>query len=68
MSMHTIIFLFCVLDVMTLMRLQIQARKFIKTSTVYLYVKMAKYSYARFNVFIVFICTIGCTAIENIQN
>ena len=39
---------------MTLMRLQIQARKFIKTSNVYLYVKRAKYSYARLNCFYCF--------------
>ena len=52
--MHTIIFIFCVLDVMTLMRLQTQARKFIKTTNAYLYVKRAKYSYARLNCFYCF--------------
>ena len=36
----------CVQDAMALMRLKIQTRKLIKTSTVYLYVKKAKYSYA----------------------
>ena len=49
--MYTIIYIFCVLDVMTLIRLQVQARKFLKTSTVYLNVKRAKYSYARLNCF-----------------
>ena len=58
----------CVQDAMTLMRLKIQTRKLIKTSTVYLYIKRANYSYAGLNCFIVLICMIGFTAIEQIQN
>ena len=38
-------------DAMTLMRLKIQTRKLIKTSTVYLYMKRANYSYAGLNCF-----------------
>ena len=41
----------CVQDAMTLMRLKIQTRKLIKTSTVYLYMKRANYSYAGLNCF-----------------